>query len=267
MNQLPHVRPRSASVADLAQSVPEARLRGPSNRTVTGLSYDSRFVQPGDLFAALPGADFNGLDFIDQALTNGAVALLVERAIETDVPQIIATDTRAALAPLAAHFHGHILRCAGRTTGLIGTVGIRVGADVSYTLPHQTTPESNLVQGYLREMVEHGVTHAIIEATSHGLSMHRLDTTRFGVAGVTNMTHEHLEYHGTVEQYWRAKAILVERVAAEQGVVVINADDPGALSALPYATGARVVRTSSAGNPAEITASSISIRGDGTSFT
>lgn len=279
-------------MADLVNVVPEARLRGPSGVAVTGLNYDSRQVQPGDLFTALRGADFDGHDYIDQAIARGAVALLVEQSIETQVPQIIATDTRAALAPLAAQFYNypsrdltvigltgtdgktttsflidHILRCAGLTTGLIGTVGIRIGPNVSYTLPHQTTPESNLVQGYLREMVEAGVTHAIIEATSHGLSMHRLDTTRFGIAGVTNITREHLEHHGTVERYWRAKAMLVERTAAVGGVVVINADDPGAMSAVPYATGARVMTTSSMGNPAEISASNIAIRGDGTSFT
>jgi len=292
MDQLPHVLPRARSIADLTGSVPQVALRGASDVPVTGIHYDSRLVQPGDLFAALRGADFDGHDYIDQAIANGAAALLVERPIEASVPQIVVSDSRAALAPLAAHFYGHpsrelqvigltgtdgktttsflvdqILRHAGMTTGVIGTVGIRIGPNISYALPHQTTPESNLIQGYFREMVEAGVTHAIVEATSHGLSMHRLDTTRFSIAGVTNMTHEHLEHHGTVERYWRAKAMLVERTAAVGGVVVINADDPGAMSALPYATGARVMTTSSMGNPAEISASNIMIRGDGTSFT
>ncbi len=292
MDQLPHVVPRRSSIADLAGSLPHGALRGAPDVPVTGIHYDSRFVQPGDLFAALRGADFDGHDYIDQAIANGAAALLVERSIETSVPQIIVSDSRAALAPLSAHFYGHpsrelkvigltgtdgktttsflvdqILRHAGVTTGLIGTVGIRIGPHISYALPHQTTPESNLIQGYFREMVEAGVTYAIVEATSHGLSMHRLDTVRFGIAGVTNMTHEHLEHHGTVERYWRAKAALVERVAAEQGVVVLNADDPGAMSAERYATGADVIRTSSSGKSVEVMASNIEIRGDGTSFT
>jgi UDP-N-acetylmuramoyl-L-alanyl-D-glutamate--2,6-diaminopimelate ligase len=272
--------------------VPGVSVLGNADADVTGIQYDSRLVRPGDLFAALRGADFDGHQYIDQAIANGAAALLLEADVDTDVPRIMAPDSRAALAPLAASFYGHpgqeldvigitgtdgktttsflvdhILRATGHVTGLIGTVGIRVGPDVAYTLPHQTTPESNLIQGFLREMVERGVTHAILEATSHGLAMHRLDTVRFRIAGVTNMTHEHLEYHGTVERYWRAKAMLVERVAAEHGVVVINADDRGAMSAMPYATGAEVMRTSSCGNPAEITASELDIRADGTSFT
>lgn len=291
MDQLPHPRPRHASLADLASALPKAMVRGAATSSITGIQYDSRSIRPGDLFAALRGADFDGHDYIDRALANGAAALLVESPVETAIPQIVVQDTRAALAPLAARFYDHpsrelrvigltgtdgktttsflvdhILRHAGCVTGLIGTVGIRVGNDISYTMPHQTTPESNLFQGYLREMVEQGVTHAIVEATSHGLSMHRLDTTRFEIAGVTNMTHEHLEYHGTVENYWRAKASLVERVATGGGVVVLNADDAGAMSAERYATGARVLRTSSAGNPAEICASDIEIRGTGTSF-
>ncbi len=279
------------TIAELANVVSQATLSGGADVRVTGIQYDSRLVRGGDLFVALRGADFDGHDFVDRAIVAGAAALLVERAIETNVPQIIVADSRAALAPISSQFFGHpgrelqtigitgtdgktttsylvdhILRSAGLVTGLIGTVGIQIGPDVSYSLPHQTTPESNLIQGYLREMVKRDVTHAIIEATSHGLAMHRLDTVNFDIAGVTNMTHEHLEYHGTVEQYWRAKGLLVERVAAGGGVVVLNADDPGAMSAVPYATGATQVRTSSLGKPVDITASNVQIRADGTSF-
>lgn len=279
------------TIGQLAMAAPGSTLHGAAAVPVTGLHYDSRLIRPGDLFAALRGADFDGHNYIGQALAAGATGLLVERTATTDVPQIVAIDTRAALAQAAATFYGHpsrdltvigltgtdgktttshlvdhILRHAGLVTGVVGTVGIRIGPDVAYTLPHQTTPESNLFQGYLREMVTAGVSHAIVEATSHGLSMHRLDTTRFAIAGVTNMTHEHLEYHGTVERYWRAKAMLVERVATEQGVVVLNADDPGAMSALAYADGATVVRTSSSGRDADVVASKVHVRSDGTAF-
>jgi UDP-N-acetylmuramoyl-L-alanyl-D-glutamate--2,6-diaminopimelate ligase len=137
---------------------------------------------------------------------------------------------------------------------------------VTKSLGHQTTPESSLVHGYLREMVEHGVTHAILEATSHGLAMHRLDGVRFRYAGITNMTTEHLEFHKTVENYWRAKGLLAERVAAEAGTVVLNADDPGARSALPLATGAAVVLTSSRSVDADLAATDHAVRADGTSF-
>jgi UDP-N-acetylmuramoyl-L-alanyl-D-glutamate--2,6-diaminopimelate ligase len=111
------------------------------------------------------------------------------------------------------------------------------------------------------------VQFPIVEATSHGLAMHRVDTTRIEIAAVTNMTREHLEFHQTVERYWRAKAVLVERVAAVGGVVVLNADDPGAMSAAQFAGGAQLVLTSSTGKPVEISALDISIRGNGTSFT
>jgi UDP-N-acetylmuramoyl-L-alanyl-D-glutamate--2,6-diaminopimelate ligase len=280
------------AVGDLAAAVAGGTLFGNAGAIVHGLTYDSRVVQPGDLFAALRGADFDGHAYVDRALASGAAALLVERRLATDLPHIVVPDSRAALAPISTAFFGHpsheltligltgtdgktttsylvdhLLRQAGYTTGMIGTVGIRVGPDITHQLPHQTTPESNLLQGYLREMVEHDVSHAVIEATSHGLAMHRLDGTRFSIAGITNMTHEHLEYHGTVEKYWRAKAILVERVAANRGVVVLNADDPGAMSALPYATHATVMTVSASGAPADLWATGAVIRPDGTRFT
>jgi UDP-N-acetylmuramoyl-L-alanyl-D-glutamate--2,6-diaminopimelate ligase len=129
----------------------------------------------------------------------------------------------------------HILTRAGVHTGLIGTVGI-VSKRVEYAAP---TPDHTRVQppaGYFREMVERGATHAVIEATSHGLAMHRIDGTVVAIAGVTNMTHEHLEYHKTV----RILAVQghVRRAGRRSnGVVVLNNDDPGAMSAVPYASG------------------------------
>lgn len=279
------------TVGALAATIEGSTLIGDGGAIVSGVQYDSRLVRPGDLFAALQGSDFDGHAYADRAVAAGAAALLVERPMGVNVPQIVAGNSRAALAPASAAFFGHpshdltvvgltgtdgktttsflvdhLLRQAGLITGLIGTVGIRVGPDIAYELPHQTTPESNLVQGYLREMADCGVSHAAIEATSHGLAMHRLDGSRFAIAGVTNMTHEHLEYHGTVENYWRAKAMLVERVAAEGGTVVLNADDPGAMSALPYAAGATVVTTSASGRDADLRAADPVIGPGGASF-
>jgi UDP-N-acetylmuramoyl-L-alanyl-D-glutamate--2,6-diaminopimelate ligase len=267
-------------------------LRGDPSLPVHGIQYDSRWVKPGEMFAALPGADLDGHNFIPMAIAAGATSLLVERPQDIAIPQVIVGDSREALARMAVAFHdhpshemavigitgtdgktttsymlNHILQSGGLATGLIGTVGIQVGQSVTYDLGHQTTPESNLLQGYLREMVERGVTHPIIEATSHGLAMHRLDHVRFQFAGVTNMTREHLEYHKTIEAYWAAKGLLVERVAAEGGVVVLNADDPGAMSAEPKARGARLVLTSAQGRDVDLRATDQSIRADGTAFT
>ena len=116
---------------------------------------------------------------------------------------------------------------AGAKTGMVGTVAIRIGDREELHPSRQTTPESSDIQRYLRQMVDASVTWAILEATSHGLAMHRLDHVRFDIAAVTNITREHLDYHGTVENYQLAKAILLERVAADSGVAVVNADDAG----------------------------------------
>lgn len=262
-NGLPQTAPRSTTLRELARHLPGARIVGDPDTVITGITYDSRLARTGTLFAALRGSDFDGHRFIDAAITQGAGAVLAEAPMPGN--GLVVEDSRAALAIVSAEFYGHpsreltligltgtdgktttsylvrqILEAAGHQTGVIGTVGIEIGDGTSHHLPHQTTPESNLLQGYLREMVEHGTTHAVVEATSHGLAMHRLDDTRFAIGGVTNITHEHLEYHKTMENYRRAKAILVERVNAVDGVVVLNADDAGARSMATYAHAARI---------------------------
>ncbi len=290
------VPPESAAtsaktIGDLAASVPGATLRGDPQAAVRDIHFDSRLIRPGDLFAALRGADFDGHRFIDSALTRGAAALLVEEPVAADVAQLVVSNSRAALAPLAAAFYDHpshclqtigitgtdgktttsyllesILRMAGRHTGLIGTIAVRIGPDREERLAHQTTPESSLVQRYLRAMVAAGVGTAIVEATSHGLAMHRLDGTRFVVGGVTNITHEHLEFHKTLESYRRAKAILVERVASVGGVIVLNADDVGARSMEDHAHGGRVIWYSVHNAGAEIAAREVNVNSDGSRF-
>lgn len=283
---------RQMSIRDAIVGVPEARVIGPADVMLSGVTYDSRTVQPGDLFAALRGSDFDGHGYIDSAVQRGAAAVLAEEPVDAGVPVIVVNNSRAALAPLSATFYGHpsrdltmigltgtdgktttsylvrhILQHAGIQTGLMGTVGIEIGDGTTHNLPHQTTPESNLVQGYLREMVDRGTSAAVLEATSHGLAMHRLDGTRFTIAGVTNITHEHLEYHGTIENYRRAKAILLERVADEGGVVVLNADDEGARAVSEYAEGARIVWYSMEGQQADLAARDVVVDGDGSRFT
>ncbi|HYJ13211.1 MAG TPA: Mur ligase family protein, partial [Thermomicrobiales bacterium] len=211
-HHLPEFAARQMTVGELAASLVDADLVGDPSVVVTGVQYFADWLQPGDLFAALGGSSHDGHDFAATAVERGVHALLVERRLPLAVPQIVVPNTRAALAPISVTFHGdpsrelevfgitgtdgktttafilrHLLHEAGSLeTGLMGTVGIETGGGVSKSLGHQTTPESNLVQGYLREMVEHGVTHAILEATSHGLAMHRLDGVTFRYAGITN---------------------------------------------------------------------------------
>lgn len=289
---LPLTRPRSASIRDLLVELPDARLIGDPATDITGVTYDSREVQPGMLFAALRGSDFDGHAYIPAAIERGAAAVLAEEVPDAQTPVVLVEDSRAALAPVAAAYFGNpsreltligltgtdgktttsylvrqILESAGLQTGVIGTVGIEIGDGTSHHLPHQTTPESNLVQGYLREMVEHGTTHAVLEATSHGLAMHRLDGTAFTIAGVTNITHEHLEYHRTIENYRRAKAILVERVSAQRGVVVLNADDAGARSMAAYADHGQVVWYSMQDASVDLYADMVVADNNGVNFT
>ena len=270
------------SVDALALAVPGARLIGSGAPRVSGLSYDSRLVQPGDLFTALRGADFDGHAFIPEAERRGAVALLVETVAPSKLPQIVVNNSRAALAALSANFFGHpsqdlsvigitgtdgktttsylvdhILRSTGVTTGMIGTVAIRIGEHEDLHTSRQTTPESNDIQRYLRQMLDGGVEWAILEATSHGLAMHRLDHVRFRIGAVTNITHEHLDFHGNEQNYRRAKGMLLERVAAESGVAVVNADDPGARAIVHRAEGASLIRYSTAGADADLRAHDI----------
>jgi UDP-N-acetylmuramoyl-L-alanyl-D-glutamate--2,6-diaminopimelate ligase len=270
---------RAVTVRDLARAIPGAALIGDAATVVQGVTYDSRLVNRGDLFAALRGADFDGHAFVSDAETRGAAALLVESSADSLLTQIKVTNTRAALAALSAaffdhpsrhlgvigvtgtdgktttaHLIDHVLRATGHKTGMVGTVVVRIGDQSEMHATRQTTPESSEIQSYLRQMVDDSVDWAILEATSHGLAMHRLDHVDFRIGAVTNITHEHLDYHGHVENYRRAKAILLERVAAHGGVAVINADDPGARAVLPFARGARVVRYSMVGGAADVRA-------------
>ena len=283
---------RRTTLTSLAASLSDYRLQGDSETIVTGLTYDSRQVRPGDLFVALTGSEVDGHRYTPDAAARGARALLAERPVAVDLPQIIVPDSRAALAAVASAFYDHpsasvnvigvtgtdgktttsylidaILRKNQVRTGLVGTVAIRVG---NRLLPHatrQTTPESADIQGYLHDMVQNAVRWAIVEATSHGLAMHRLDHVAFAIAAVTNITHEHLDFHGTVENYRRAKAILFERTASNNGHHVINVDDPGAASVSAFSDPARTLTYSARGQPAALRASDVQPHPDGSSFT
>ncbi|MGC4190875.1 MAG: UDP-N-acetylmuramoyl-L-alanyl-D-glutamate--2,6-diaminopimelate ligase [Thermomicrobiales bacterium] len=250
---------RARHFRDLLADLDAVTMVGEGDPEIAFVEYDSRLMAPGALFVALRGSDFDGHAFAAKAVAAGAVAILAEEPLPLDVPQAIVPDSRAALALVAARFFGypsrdlkvvgitgtdgktttsyileHVLQHAGIVTGVIGTVGVRIGRDRSYDNGHQTTPESNRVQKYLREMADAGVEVAIVESTSHGLAMHRLDGVQYGYAGVTNITREHLEYHGTIENYRAAKAILIERTVRNKGIVVLNADDEGARSMLGW---------------------------------
>lgn len=281
------------TLAELAAPVLEATVIGDPWTVVSGIEYDSRRITSGDLFAALRGSDVDGHVYAELAVGSGAVALLVEEPLDISVPQIVVAESRRNLALVAATFYGHpsreldvigvtgtdgkttttflidgLLRHAGLRTGLIGTVEVRIGDETDRHTARQTTPESSEIQRLLRRMVSGGVEWVSLEATSHGLDLHRLDHTRFRIAAVTNVTHEHMEHHKTVEAYRRAKAVLFERTAADGGTAVINLDDAGARSMLAYVTGIESIGYTRAGHAsARLTAQDLKPRADGTTFT
>lgn len=279
------------ALGELAASLPESWLSGNGETAIVDVQYDSRLVTPGTLFVALRGGYADGHDFIADAVDRGAVAVMVDREVEAGVPTILVDDARTALSPLAATFFGHpsrelkvigitgtdgktttsyltdaILSNAGKVTGIIGTVSVKIADRVVQHETRQTTPESLEIQRLLRDMVDAGVEYAILEATSHGLAQHRLDDVEFAIGAVTNITHEHLEFHKTIAAYRAAKAILFDRVSATGGKAVVNIDDEGARDVLPHARDAEVLTYSCSNPQASLLASNIQIDVNGTRF-
>ena len=229
--------------------------KGGREAQVTGLAVDSRAVRKGFLFAALPGTAAHGAQFIPQALRQGASAILTdpegarlaqEALADSDAALVIAEDARAALAWSAAlwfrdqpktvvavtgtngktsvaTFTRQIWMALGHAAINIGTTGVEGSWDAS---SGHTTPEPITLHRLLADAAHAGVTHAAMEASSHGLDQRRLDGVRLTAAAFTNFTQDHLDYHGTFEAYFSAKAGLFDRVLAEDGVAVINANDP-----------------------------------------
>lgn len=227
------------------------RLRGvipggavpPGELVVGQLTMDSRQVTPGSLFVALPGEHADGHDFIGQAVRDGATAVLAERATAgIDVPQLLVSEARPSLALAAAWFHdfpserlgvvgitgtdgktttGFLVRAmlegCGQPTGLVGTIGVIAGGVERGDAGRGTTPEAPELQGHLAAMVEAGDRFAVVESTSHGLAQERVGEVAYDVAVVTNVTHEHLEFHRTHEAYRAAKRRLFERLEVGPG--------------------------------------------------
>jgi len=213
---------------------------------VLDLAYDARAVTPGALFFCVPGQRADGHDFAGAAVEAGAVALVVERPLDFSVPQLVVGDARAAMAVAAAEFFGNpshelalagvtgtngkttttfllfaILAAAGRRPGLLGTVEVRVGGERRPAV--RTTPEAIDLQRTLREMLDAGDRSCAIEATSHGSALGRLVGTRFAVLVFTNLSQDHLDLHGTMEEYFDAKRRLY--VAGEPVPAAVNVGD------------------------------------------
>jgi len=238
--------------------------KGIGSLPIRGLTFDSRHVSASSIFVAVAGAHSDGHDFVAAAAAQGAAAAIVERAIDgVALPQIVVDDTRLSLATAAAWWYGDpsremgvigitgtdgktttsflataVLEAAGISVGLTTTAGLKIGPIRTANAEHVTTPEAPELQKTLRAMAEAGNEAAIVETTSHGLALHRVDEVAYDIGIFTNLTHEHLELHGTFEAYRSAKLSLFERLGAETGrkrlgrdwpcVAIINAQDPAA---------------------------------------
>jgi len=214
---------------------------------IADLAYDARAVAPGALFFCVPGERADGHDFAVDAVTRGAVALVVERALSgPDVPQVVVSDARTAMAQAADLFFGRptaelevvgvtgttgktttahllhsVLEAAGRRPGLLGTVESRIGSERRPAV--RTTAEAIDLQRAFRAMLDAGNRSCAMEATSHGSELKRLAGVRFAALVFTNLTRDHLDFHGTMERYFEAKRRLF--VEGEPPPAAVNVDD------------------------------------------
>lgn len=255
----------------LGELVSALTVNGPapgpwSRREVTAVVQDSRRAAPGSLFVAVRGFHSDGHQFISQAVGQGAVAVVAEESAVVgafpDTPVIRVPDSRKALARLAAKFYNYpsrriklvgitgtkgktttsylaksIIEAAGNAAGLIGTIDYRIG-DRVYPAPN-TTPESLDLQALLAEMAEQGARYCVMEVSSHALALGRTDECVFEAAAFTNLAHEHLDFHRTMDEYLEAKSLLFRSLAADK-TAVVNVDDAYA-GAIVKSTAARVI--------------------------
>jgi UDP-N-acetylmuramoyl-L-alanyl-D-glutamate--2,6-diaminopimelate ligase len=221
---------------------------------VKGLSSDSRRVQPGDVFAALPGRSVDGARFVELAIQRGAVAVLAERELDARVPVLVFDNLRQRLGTIAQYVYGDptrelvtigvtgtngkttvthliesILQAAGQSPALLGTISLRgPGGEEPAEL---TTPEADRMARFARQSHDAGASHLLLEVSSVALTERRVGGMHFAVAAFTNLSHDHLDYHGTFEAYGEAKAGLFTEYAPQTSVIVVDSPFGAALAA------------------------------------
>ncbi len=225
---VPLVESRPIELETLRLAVGATRVGPGAPIDVDDLAYDSRDVRPGSLFFCVSGLDRDGHAFATEALSRGATALVVERRLELPVPQLVVSDARAAMGPIADAFFDRptrelavaavtgtngktttafllfaALAAAGRRPGLLGTIECRIGGERRPAT--RTTPEAIDLQRTFREMLDAGDRSCAMEATSHGSTLHRVDGTRFAALVFTNLSQDHLDFHASMEEYFQAK--------------------------------------------------------------
>jgi len=272
-------------LSDLLSSLKEEMTVGDKSVEISGIAYDSRKVKPGDAFVAIRGFSKDGTGFVGEAVKNGARAVVVEgdADVPSNVPKVVVPNARIALAELSAAFNGHpsrklkmigitgtngkttisylieaILRKKGHKVGVIGTVDARINGR---SFPTQlTTPESAELQDLLARMLKEGVTHVVMEVSSHSLQLERVHGCEFDVAVFTNLTHDHLDFHGNMQNYLNAKMKLFQRLgkgSKTDVTAVINVDDPCGKKIMTYIEGN--ILTYGVYNNANLTASDFSV--------
>ncbi len=267
-------------LADAGRLEPSAPAAVEVAGAVTGIAYDSRSVEPGNLVFAIRGDHVAGHDFVAAAAARGALAAVVERPVDAAIPQLRVDRSLAALAigacwwwadPSAglgvvgitgtdgktstSRLSAAVLEASGWRAGIISTIGGRIGGVDERYPPHATTPQAPELQRALAAMRAAGDRVAVVETTSHGLALGRIDGVRYDIAVLTNVTHEHLEFHGSWEAYRDAKRSLFARLAtdgsnppkADPGwprTAILNADDPSVelFAETAHAAGARILR-------------------------
>lgn len=285
---------KQMTLAEATSHLLTASIKGDASTIITGLAVDSRKVKAGDLFFCISGTTDDGHRYAPQAAAAGAAALVVERVLDIELPQIVVKEARYALAVLANAYYEHpseqmrligvtgtngkttttfliekILSDAGLSTGVIGTIEMRYAGE---TYPMSgTTPSAYDLQHSLRDMVDKGVKACAVEVSSHALHQGRVQGCRFRTAIFTNLTQDHLDYHGTMEAYREAKGLFFSRLGntfaekeEERSYAVLNADDP-ASSYFQSITSAETIMYGMHEN-ADVRASDIKITAKGTSF-
>lgn len=241
-------------LSELISCLSDYKIIGSNDPTISGIHYNSSVIGFGEIFVCITGSRFDGYDFAIEAVKKGAVCIISAKPVDgINVPQIIVRDTRAAMGMMAAKFYGNpseklkmigitgtngktttnllvasIMRSSGLKTGIIGTLGIYNNGNKVYE--GRTTPESAEIQKYLSQMVSNGTNICVSEVSSHAIDQGRYIGTKYDVLVFTNLTQDHLDYHGDMQLYKAAKSKLFHDHQAhkERLAIVYNADDPNA---------------------------------------
>jgi UDP-N-acetylmuramoyl-L-alanyl-D-glutamate--2,6-diaminopimelate ligase len=280
------LEPTPRMLSGLLTAVDSPEIRGPAEVPVSGITYRSDDVSPGSMFFCVPGRIHDGHHFAPEAAARGAAAILVERWLELPgtVAQVRVASVRRAMGLVAAEFYGrpaerltlvgitgtngkttttylleHVFRAAGLTPGVVGTTGLRLDGQ-THPLP-RTTPEAPDLHRLLADMVDRGIRAVAMEVSSHGLDQGRIEGTRFACAVFTNLSQDHLDYHGTLEAYFQAKARLFVPEISERAAV--NHDSPEGRTLI---RGELPTITYGVGPGADLRATEVELRPDGLSF-